>query len=372
MRANPSYIESLTPLRGIAAVFVVVFHYNSFLLFMGLPVLSNGSRSGLLVQSYFWVDFFFVLSGFIITHVYAEALLSKEKGRVQKYLWARFTRLYPLHLFVMLLTAGWALGLKALWPDYYTQNWAQFFPMDEFLKYLGFGVSFGLVREYSWNLPAWSIAAEWWAYVAAIGLVPWLHRGSIKRTVAVGVGMLAFVAALNYYGALFKLDLALDLGLLRCISEFTIGIGIYQLYRKWRHGQTILESDGFFAAAALGSLLALHFKAPPLIIVVSFALLILCAALNSGIPQRLLNSRPLRVLGDISYSIYLLQMLWLCSWNVWFDLHWKVAHPDRSPTAPELYLWLALALCGIIGSAFLSYHFVEIASRRKLRSLLAS
>lgn len=64
-----------------------------------------------------------------------------------------------------------------------------------------------------------------------------------------------------------------------------------------------------------------------------FALLILCAALNSGVPAQVLNSRPLRFLGDISYSIYLLQMFWLFLWNAWIDLSWKAANPpaDAEP-----------------------------------------
>ena len=116
-----------------------------------------------------------------------------------------------------------------------------------------------------------------------------------------------------------------------------------------------------------GAILAiLHRKVFVALVLPFFALLTLCAALNSRRTKRVLNSRPFRFLGDISYSVYLLQRVWIWVWSVWFDLHWKVANPDRQPSYGELLLWLAQILISIIGSAALTYHFVEMPCRNGL------
>lgn len=369
MSPKARYIDSLTPLRGIAALWVVVFHYNEFLKFMGMPVLSDGTSTQLIGKAYMWVDFFFILSGFIITHVYAEKLQARRAGSVKAYLWARFTRLYPLHLFCMLLLLAFVLVLQSIAPDYYAEGWAAFFPLRDFFAYLGFGVSFGLVGNYSWNLPAWSIAAEWWAYVAAIGLIPLLGNRFAKRTITICLVALVGSNLLVAFGLRLDLDLALDLGLIRCLIGFVLGIGVYQLYRKFCESKSLLNTDWAFAAATLATLAGLHFGLHTMFVLAGFALLILCAALNSSVPAQVLNSKPLRFLGDISYSIYLLQMFWLFVWNAWIDLSWKAANPQRMPNLGELLLWLGVVLALLIASAAMTYRFVEVAGRKKLRRL---
>tara|TARA_B110000037_G_C17036277_1_gene471761 strand:- start:190 stop:1011 length:822 start_codon:yes stop_codon:yes gene_type:complete len=269
----------------------------------------------------------------------------------------------------MLLLVVFIQVLQRIAPNYYASSWKPFFPIGDFIAYLGFGVSFGLVSNYSWNLPAWSIAAEWWTYVVAIGLIPLFGNRFGVRTVVAWIVALAGLSFLGVFGDRLGLDHALDIGLYRCLFEFVIGVGVYQLYRKLNLSKSILSADWAFVVAVLGTLAVLHFGVLPVFVLPWFSLLIICAALNYGIPSRILNSKPLRFLGEISYSIYLLQMFWLFTWNVWFDLHWKVANPDRMPNLGELSLWLGVVLVLLVASSALTYRFVEIAGRRKLRGL---
>lgn len=75
---NP-YLPSLTALRGIAALWVVLFHMDVIVYYRDLGPLLPHEWSGLITQGYLWVDFFFILSGFIICHIYG----SQFSGRFQ-------------------------------------------------------------------------------------------------------------------------------------------------------------------------------------------------------------------------------------------------------------------------------------------------
>ena len=118
MKPTINYISSLTPLRGIAALLVVLFHYQAFSIMHGFPGLLDQLNSQFITKGYLWVDFFFILSGFVISHVYGEKLKNRSSSIVKNYLWARFSRLYPLHVFVMLLLAIQMIGLNLLYPVY--------------------------------------------------------------------------------------------------------------------------------------------------------------------------------------------------------------------------------------------------------------
>ena len=98
---NPStrYLSTLTPLRGIAALLVVIFHSN----LMAVPFVPPGYTS-FVSGGWLWVDFFFVLSGFIISYVYGDSFKdSLTTDSYWKYIKARFARIYPIHFVTMIL-----------------------------------------------------------------------------------------------------------------------------------------------------------------------------------------------------------------------------------------------------------------------------
>jgi peptidoglycan/LPS O-acetylase OafA/YrhL len=368
---KPGYIDSLTPLRGVAALWVVVFHYNQFLGFLKLGSLVDKADTLLVNRGYLLVDFFFILSGFIITHVYADKLRAGASGSTWRYLWARFSRLYPLHLSCMLLLLALAGFIGHYYPGYYARDWAESFPFEEFFAYLGFAVSFNLTKGFTWNVPAWSICAEWWAYVAALVLIPLLHRGSRGRTLFAWAAALAGLLGLQQLTGKDNLDFTMDFGLARCVLEFTIGIGVYQFYLLWAGSGSRLGTDWAFGAVACATLLVLHFPTSDLLVPPLFAMLILCAALNAGKTRRILDTRVFRFLGDISYSIYLLQIFWVYCWLAWIDLHWRPDHAGMSPAYSELLLWLAVIVVGVLCTAALAYRWVEIPGRKLLRNWVA-
>jgi peptidoglycan/LPS O-acetylase OafA/YrhL len=99
---------SVQVMRGLAAISVVLFHTNVILAqpeYGGHQVFTAVASKGWL-----GVNFFFVLSGFIILYAHADDL--GNRARIPRYLWRRFTRVYPLYW--LALTAFIAAGTFGL------------------------------------------------------------------------------------------------------------------------------------------------------------------------------------------------------------------------------------------------------------------
>ena len=96
-----NYLSNLTPLRGIAALLTVIFHVNIMVGF----ALINANSTGILNRMYLMVDFFFILSGFILSYVYGRYFSEGvSKAAFKKFTIARFARVYPLHFVTLVYT----------------------------------------------------------------------------------------------------------------------------------------------------------------------------------------------------------------------------------------------------------------------------
>ena len=362
------YISSLTPLRGIAALLVCLYHYDEFIFFAGLPRLLDPGASSLLTHSYLWVDFFFVLSGFIICHVYGQKLAERKGPVWRKYLWARFSRLYPLHLFTLLLSAVIIYSLSKAFPEYSANNfWVVSSDWSSFFAQLFFLHNTPLNNPISFNVPSWSIAAEWWVYLLAIVLIPLINEksGTAKNIV---VSLLALLGLVLIGKEEKALDLISSLGILRCLFEFTIGVVTYQLYKQYRGGASFWSKDWVFGATFLMVFLQMHLNYHDVLTIPFFALLILSAALNQGLPKRILNTKALVFLGDISYSFYLIHGLVIISWTWWLNIYFVPANAGAPLTFTTHLIWLSSLYGFVIVVSYLTYRFVEVPARKGLKT----
>jgi peptidoglycan/LPS O-acetylase OafA/YrhL len=101
MKPSTLYLSNLTPLRGIAAPLPVMFHID--LVFGGLDGLSVRQGDSLVFTRMYLMDFFFVLSGFIMYHVYGQWFKGHvDKTNFKKFTIACFARVYPLHFCTLL------------------------------------------------------------------------------------------------------------------------------------------------------------------------------------------------------------------------------------------------------------------------------
>src|ERR1700678_3300311 len=138
-------------------------------------------------KSYLMVDLFFVMSGFIMLHVYGRGFsrgLAKEN--VRHFLVARFARTYPLHLFALLLLVVIVRYLTS-WgnPAIVLEQPRDILPNVFLLQ------SFGVCHIYNWNIPSWSISAEWGAYLLFPFLTLWISRQRKLAPVLLAIGVVA-------------------------------------------------------------------------------------------------------------------------------------------------------------------------------------
>lgn len=171
-------LDRLTSLRGIAALYVVLFHCQVF-----IPGFDLRPWTGLLDKGYLAVDFFFILSGFILAYVYARDF-DAGRGSYRRFLFLRLARVGPVHL-AMLLAAA-----VVILPAY---GFGEVANMTNSPRTLASSVlllhAWGGDRALSWNFPSWSISAEWFAYLIFPAALWASARLSGRRLAALGAAM---------------------------------------------------------------------------------------------------------------------------------------------------------------------------------------
>lgn len=357
-------LTALTSLRGIAALFVLSHHF----MYVLLDKLPRIVPSHLFHKSYLWVDLFFLLSGFVLAYVYQsrfESSVSKQNYR--RFMWARFARVYPLHvfmlaLFLLLESIQWwlvyshAAGAEHLVPPFTGSDTP-----------ITFITNLLLVQTFHWeaywNQPAWSISAEWLIYFTVPWLIVRFHRASNLMMILSAVVIFIVLASVEGYFGNLGLDYAGWPMLLRCFGECVLGVIAFHCYRNgyWKK----FAAAKWALVALVFNVLLLALPIPGVISIAGFFWLVLCA---SRVPEQggyVLSWQPLVYLGKISFSIYM--------------FHWLVLDVAR---AASLYftgqsLSQNLSLFGEIGFfvaatlfvlavAPLLYHFVETPLRNRL------
>lgn len=344
-------LRALTSLRFFAALWVVLFHYWPDL--TGSHVLPKFIDKG-----YLGVELFFILSGFILCHVYRVAV---EEGRFEYggFLWARLARIYPVHLAALIGMGAMALiaGQLGLQVDPNILSWSSL-PAN-----LTLTQAWGFADAAAWNHPSWSISAEWFAYLA----FPVFATVALKlkdRPVLGVVLAMALVVALNtgFFAATGeKLTLAtISWGALRIVPCFALGCALYG-YWKARPAQnrTKVVLGALIAGAAV--IFFAVAGAPDFLIVLALGMGLLFLAQLAQTRSAILTQAPLVYLGEISYSMYM-----IC-------VPWKIVFVNTMTRLIEvksdqltLGLWLVLILALIPLSA-LSYHLIEKPARDRMK-----
>jgi peptidoglycan/LPS O-acetylase OafA/YrhL len=292
--------ETLDGWRGLAALAIAFYHLPVAHAFRDLAGWKNLE---------FFVDFFFVLSGFVICHAWGRRLNTVQEGRV--FMLRRFWRVWPLHIvilgaFLLLETAKWAalkingdLGADPAFTG--PTSVPALFSNVLVLQALN------LHGTTTWNGPAWSISVEFWTYLAFAGVML-LAKGRLAAMVLLALGGAATVAIFSPIW-LFATH---DFGLPRAIYGFFAGAITYRLLSHWRVGAMVAPGlaleIGVLALAGFWMALA-GMNASSMLAPLVFAAVVMVFAHGTGFVSRLLCSKPVQALGLWSYSIYLVHTL---------------------------------------------------------------
>lgn len=338
--AGKERMEALDSLRGICALLVAVFHY---------PLVGAVGGSAFIEHSYLFVDFFFVLSGFVIATSSERKL---QGGQWGGFLLRRFLRIYPLHLATLAIFVAAAVAMGQLNAD-------EQHSVAAILSNLTLTQGLGIHRSLTWNWPAWSISVEAALYVAFALLVsfraPWLTYAALAL---VGMGMLHFVAPANA-------AMTYDYGLYRGLAGFFVGVLLTRL-PSVRLGTVAEVVTLVLAVAFVTAGRALPFAA------LAFAPAVFVMARSEGVVSRVLNLEPFRRLGAWSFGIYMLHAVLVAGMRALagpLGLHMEDSELEAyNPVFADLYLIPFLGI--VVALAWLSYTYLEkptmdLASRKR-------
>jgi peptidoglycan/LPS O-acetylase OafA/YrhL len=331
-------LPGLTGIRGVGAVWVVLFHAQNKL---HLPVAGVG---------YLGVDMFFLLSGFVLSLAHRDLVWSWASYR--DFLRARIARIFPLHWAVLAL-----LGIILLaYPTIYRDDAAPYGAWS-LMSNLLLTQNWGFGRTLTWNCPAWSLSTEWLVSLAFPLFL--LAARRVSRTAAAAAlcaGCLAAFVGLIWLTAQPDGNLAGWPGMARTALEFGAGC---LLYRVWAAGTRANR----FVALAGAALVLLGIAVPgwTSLAIFGFPILILQGATPASRVAKALSWRAVVFLGEISYSIYLLHWpLLLVSDRVRVRLHVHGIGSD---------LWFCGYFGLVLGLSVLTYYGIEQPARRWLKAV---
>ena len=251
------------------------------------------NQSALVVHSWRFVDFFFVLSGFVIAYAYRERL---EQGWALPFLLRRIGRLWPLHaatlaVLVLMAIAGSWVGLRE--SDF--SAWS--IPANLTLTH-----SWGFIRELTWNSPSWSISTEMFAYIL-FALLAFAFRGRGLDLACAAI--LVAALAVRHYLPIDAIEPVQDTRVARCLFGFMAGV---LAARFWQLSALRPRGEIPALVAALAAVAFLPATFEP-VIVPLFVWVVLVFASDSGVVSKLLHKPFSQMLGRVSYSIYMTHYL---------------------------------------------------------------
>ncbi len=349
--------------RGLFSILVVLFHMS---VYSDTPILNNKFIS----NSDLFVDFFFVLSGFVIAHNYS--FLDGFKD-LKKFFLNRFYRLYPLH-FVLLIAFLFLEIIKHLLASKFQfnesmmadNNLTTFFTSLFLLN----SIKILEVSDLSWNAPSWSISAEIISYIC-FGLLTYLltHFKIVKfKMLFYLLIIISAIIALNSLTNSFSLIRNYDYGFLRGLIGFFTGVICVNVFNNTMHYFDNIKKAWFTLVEAV--MLTIIFfmiwnadiiKPIGIVFDLLFFVAIYLFAMEGGAVSDLLKkSSLLKNLGRYSYSIYMTHVLILILFKTIFIRMLKL------PPSSYSYLFIINLLVIYIVSAF-TYKHIEMRFSKKKR-----
>jgi peptidoglycan/LPS O-acetylase OafA/YrhL len=380
MSDRPSEIKALAGARAIPPLILVLYHFGE-----GHHYWNVKWFDLIIGHGYLWVEFFFALSGFILTYVYAPRVEAFFKGHAYRdFLIARLARLYPLHLAMLLLMLFMVLALNGVagvtgTPSIYQVPYHPVVNWQTFIANLFLVQAWNIYPYLSWNGAAWFVSVEFllcllFPLYLALTRAGW---ASAIGLIAAGIAGLWLLAATGKHG----LDITFHNGIFRGMSAFAVGVGISVLYERTRVQAARLPELAVSGIQVL-TLLWLGYGVfftgwshtpRDIYVVMPMMALVYALSFDRGFLARFLASRVPMMIGEWSFAIYIGQTIWLQLIRVLESTYPPLDSKVFGMRFGDLIWWpepmLLLAVC-IAWGAFLTVT-IERPANRAIRGYFA-
>ncbi|HWY63388.1 MAG TPA: acyltransferase [Rhizomicrobium sp.] len=374
---KPVEIRALAGARAFPPLLIVLFHFSEGHHYSGNPWLDL-----LAARGYLWVEFFFALSGFILTHVYGArvAQLFSCPG-FAAFMKARLTRLYPLHLFMLLallalMTTARAFAHYGGYVSYYDSPYHADMHLKGFVLSLFLVHAWNTMNTLTWNGASWFVSVEF-ALCLLFPIFAWLGHGKVWRglvLIAAGVAGLVLLDWTSLHG----LDITYHNGVLRGLSDFSAGVGMAVLYRELKPRDTLPAlAHSLIQAGLLVALFYAFYNSGwshnfnDIWCVLPMLALVLALSFDRGLPAEALKSRIPQMMGVWSYAVYMGQTFWLQAIRVFEQRLYPAANSIvLGMRFSSLNWWLEPALLVLVCIAWgaLLANYVEHPATNALKS----
>jgi peptidoglycan/LPS O-acetylase OafA/YrhL len=352
-------IRTLTGLRGFAAIWVLVLHtcfgeVNEFGYFTAFDNRVDwGFLTNFILFGYLAVDLFFILSGFVMGYVYQDIFRHRLALReTAGFYIKRLARIYPVHALITLVLAAF----------YFSTLWTPFQDFTAERVWLSLGL-LNVLDHPSSNMPAWSVSAEWLAYLLCPFILWATARIRQAWMIVLPVMFLLFIYPFLYTHVFCCNWLAGPAAVVRVIAGFSIGCLLHRFYETG-HGAAFLDKhSGALFLASFAVLFALCTVIVDIAYVYPVLPLIIFFLVRArGIVGAAFSSRLMVFLGVISYCIYMVHypVLEIFTHFLSDSIY---ALPLDYPQA-KLWALAAFIFMSVIGAATLLYFGVERPCRR--------
>lgn len=355
-------IQTLTGLRGFAAIWVVLLHVC-----FGEPdgylqgfyeKIQWGLGNNIIIQGVYAVDIFFVLSGFILTYVHRhEFERPLTLHGVGSFLALRLARIYPMHLVVVVVLIGAAaVGV-----------WDQ--KLISYGDVLRNGTLTNMWVDPSLNTPAWSVSAEWLAYLCfpiIIKLLIPIQRRDFQLLI---IFFLVTVYPMSIMFFQWQWEWHYGwVAVARVLNGFILGCMMFSVQKHFDILNDSLRASRwclafllvFLIFLVLGLQIVFLYPLIPCIIVT-------LANAQTGIAQ-IFGNKIIVFLGTISFGIYMVHYPVLEIVRYAFDDYYSGVNSELNQ--PLLWIHLCGILVLVIAVASLCYFWIEKPSREYLKRKL--
>jgi peptidoglycan/LPS O-acetylase OafA/YrhL len=331
-------IKPLTSMRGLFALWVFAFHIE---VYSGMT-----HQLAFLSYGYLGVDFFFLLSGFILAGAHGATFAQGcAAADYLKFMRRRAWRIVPLHWAILAAIVGarlWSdgtVGPGALWQEFAMMN--SWFPGSTEI-----------------NGPDWSLSTEWAANIAfpllAFMTLDGSKSGLTRTWIVIAAAICGLIlCVVGHRGRLDHTETGF--ALIRCFAEFSLGMALY----RFRDAAPVLKQDRTLLGLAVAALILIGLRFNDLATVTLMAAGLVGIAGNRGRVGQVLSMPVFHWLGQVSFSIYLvhLPILLLATQLVADKSPWGVVR-TTAITVPTVLIVSAL-----------TYRFIESRFKGGIRSM---